>query len=186
MGGRMVLMIFGLVGALLYGAAFAHTAWTAMSAQTDHPGEGLVVVLGAGLRDGKTTETFEARLTRGAQLVGAGRRGIISGGDTGGGASEAQAGLSWLIQSGLAQDWTLEDQSRSTRENIRFSSSLVNEQFVLLVSSRTHLARSRDLAKRAGWKVEVVAAEDRLDWSWHTLRTLLWETTCRFGELVVR
>lgn len=182
----MFLTACGLVGALLYGAAFSHTAWTAMAARTSASSDGLVVVLGAGLHEGNTTKTFEARLARGAQLLSAGRRGIISGGDTGWGVSEAQVGLSWLVQSGLAQDWILEDQSRSTRENIRFSSPLVNGQPVLLVSSRTHLARARDLARRAGWRVEVVAAEERLDWNWNTLRTLAWETTCRFGELIVR
>ena len=50
---------------------------------------------------------------------------------------------------------------------------------VLLVTSRTHLAR------RAGWEVELVAAEDRLEWNWATVRALARETTYRFGELVV-
>ena len=175
-----------LVACGVYGTVLAHTVWTATMTGTQARGSGVVVVLGAGLRDGQVSPTFQARLRRGAALLGerAGR-GILSGGDTGWGKSEAAAAADWLRNEGLAQDWSLEDQSTSTRENVRCSSILVKQDRVLLVTSRTHLARSADLARRAGWNVELVAAEDRLEWNWATVRALARETTYRFGELVV-
>lgn len=173
---------WGLMGlAAVYGAGFAHTTWTAAIAPSHSSQMGWVVVLGAGLDQGKTTLTFQARLERGARLVAEGRPGLLSGGDTGTGVSEAQAGLDWLTRAGWNQIWALEQESRTTGENIRLSSPLLDGQPVLLVTSRTHLARAHDLAKQAGWEVTPVAAEDRLEWSLGTVRALAWETLCRLA-----
>lgn len=181
-----MLMTTLLVACGVYGTVLGHTVWTAAMTGTQARGQGVVVVLGEGLRDGKISETFQARLRRGAALLGdRAHRGILSGGDTGWGKSEAAAAADWLRNEGLAQDWSLEDRSTNTRENVRFSSILVKQDRVLLVTSRTHLARSADLARRAGWKVELVAAEDRLAWNWTTAHALVRETTYRLGELVV-
>ena len=181
-------LLFEIPALLLFSLGllvFFHTTWVAIRTPTTTAAEGVIVVLGLALdQSGNATPTYKERLRRGASLLRHPEtRGILSGGDTGGGVSEAKAGLTWLRKAGYpTTPWVLEDASTRTRENIKACTSLLDGKPALLVTSRTHLARARDLARRAGWKTVLVAAEDRLIWTPRTIFELVRESIARLLE----
>ena len=92
-----------------------------------------VIVLGAGLRDGRVTPLLRSRLDRGIEVFQrsrlAGRMTILmpSGGKgSNEPVSEAAAMASYLQEQGVAPDTIVpEDRSRTTWENLRFSKALL-------------------------------------------------------------
>jgi uncharacterized SAM-binding protein YcdF (DUF218 family) len=72
--------------------------------------------------------------------------------------------------------WVLEQTSRTTLENLVFTDRLLgNATPLAVVSNRYHLARIQFLARALGQPVQLVAAEDQLQWSWSTTAALLRE-----------
>jgi uncharacterized SAM-binding protein YcdF (DUF218 family) len=132
-----------------------------------------VIVLGAGLRpDGGVPPLLASRLNRGRQVLAKlDRRGpafrpllIVSGGKgPDEPCSEASAMAAYLVERGVPADrLLLEDQSRSTEENLQFSQAIVDdlrpEARVTVVTSDFHAFRAALLARRLGIQGQVAGA----------------------------
>jgi uncharacterized SAM-binding protein YcdF (DUF218 family) len=164
------LLAVGVAGLTLGGSlavAFWHVLRAALAASPEPPGPaGRVVVLGARLVGGRPGPAFRARLDRALALAAArpGLRLVVLGGITAPGApAEAVVGRRHLIAAGLAPGRVaVEARSRHTLENLRefragFGAGL--EAPVLLVTSRSHLARAVLMARGLGLPVLPCAAE---------------------------
>ena len=174
----VVDMLFGYVSFLfvsyvLY--AFVYGRLAALAGNADY-----VIVLGAGLRrDGRVTPLLARRLDRGHEVYRAlARRGesrgdpdngdvpllIVSGGKGGDErVSEASAMAGYLTAQGLPADRiVLEDQSRNTEENLRFSMDLIHQARpgarCLVVTSNYHVLRTAMIARRTGLRGQVTGA----------------------------
>jgi len=131
-----------------------------------------VIVLGSGLiGGGKVPPLLASRLNRGRAVYerAARRRGadpvlIVSGGKGDDEqASEAQAMAGYLTERGFPADrLVLEDQSRSTEENIRFSKAIMDQSRpgarCIIVTSSYHAFRAAIIARRAGVRGQVASA----------------------------
>jgi len=119
-----------------------------------------ILVLGAGLKGGKTVSPLLAkRLDRGIRLWNAGgkaARFVVSGGKgSDERVSEAFAMKQYLLEQGIAEAQILmEDRSVNTAENIRFSKKMMEEQkpdySASIVTSNYHVLRAVILAKNNG------------------------------------
>ncbi|MGC4191056.1 MAG: YdcF family protein [Thermomicrobiales bacterium] len=123
-----------------------------------------VIVLGAGLRNGRVTPLLRSRLDRGIEVFArsrqAGRTTILvpSGGK---GAdepvSEAAAMAAYLVEQGIAPDAIVaEDRSRTTWENVRFSKALLDERGMsgraAVATNNFHAFRAAMLMRKARLK----------------------------------
>lgn len=113
-------------------------------------------------------EEYQVRLDRVVQLA---RQNLAShilvlGGKPGGAElSEAQLGRDYLINKGISPDRiVLEEESRHTLENMLHARELLQEQdqAVVLVTSRYHLARAQGLAISLGITHQLCAAEEHM------------------------
>jgi uncharacterized SAM-binding protein YcdF (DUF218 family) len=108
-----------------------------------------IVVLGCPVGpDGAPSPSLRRRALLGAELFLAGRapRLVVSGGVTRSGLpSEAAAAAEVAIEVGVpSAAVTLEDRSRSTIENARFSADILgNDARIVIVSDQHHLRRAR-------------------------------------------
>jgi uncharacterized SAM-binding protein YcdF (DUF218 family) len=136
-------------------------------------GADFVIVLGAGLRpDGGVPPLLASRLDRGRQvLAGLDRRApavppllIVSGGKGDDEPhSEASAMAAYLAGRGVpAERLLLEDQSRTTEENLLFSKAIADDlrpgARVTVVTSDFHAFRAALLARRLGIRGQVTGA----------------------------
>jgi uncharacterized SAM-binding protein YcdF (DUF218 family) len=174
----VVDLLFGYVSFLFISYviyAFVYGRLTALAGTAD-----FVIVLGAGLRrDGRVTPLLARRLDRGRQVYeGLARQGprggpsgggdapmlIVSGGKGGDElVSEASAMAGYLTGQGFpAGRIMLEDQSRSTEENLRFSRELMEAARpgarCLVVTSNYHVLRTALIARRTGLRGQVTGA----------------------------
>ncbi len=127
------------------------------------PTEGVVLVCGHQLIDGKPSPDFVDRLQRAAELSAdqPGVRLILLGG---GQPSEAAAGRDWLVvQAGMDTDRIeLEEESTDSLQNLRQARDLIPDgQPVYLLSSRYHLGRLRIFARQLGLGAQLIPAERR-------------------------
>lgn len=156
---------FLLVSYVLYAFVYGLLARTG--------GADFVVVLGSGLRpDGGVPPLLANRLERARRVwAAASRRGgefkpmlIVSGGQGDDEqVPEASAMASYLIARGFPADrLLLEDQSRSTEENLLFSKAIMDElrpgARVMVVTSDFHAFRAALLARRLGIRGQVTGA----------------------------
>lgn len=121
-----------------------------------------MLVLGAGLKNGRATHTLERRIEAASVWLLQHRqtRVIACGGVTlGQTLSEAEAIRDGLVRRGVEIDRILlEDRSTSTEENLRFARAVLEAQGagphprVLITTSNYHLARARLLAAREGFE----------------------------------
>ena len=140
-------------------------------ARTD--GADFVVVLGAGLRsDGQVTSLLANRLDRGVEVwAELDRRAdgfpptlIVSGGKgSDERRSEASAMAAYLAERGFPADrLVLEDQSRTTEENLLFSKAIMDDlrpdARVAVVTSDFHAFRAALLARQLGIRGQVTGA----------------------------
>lgn len=116
------------------------------------------IVLGAGLYGDKISPILKIRLdTAYDQLKDKDIPIIVSGGQGPDELiSEAEAMATYLIEKGIKADRIiLEDQSTSTKENIKFSNNLVNKENkdlnVVFFTSDYHMYRAKILGERIGW-----------------------------------
>jgi uncharacterized SAM-binding protein YcdF (DUF218 family) len=133
-----------------------------------------VIVLGAGLVEGQVPPLLAARLRRAIKAVEerAGREGrtwIVPSGGQGVGEPRAEgvAMADWLRSHGVAgEDILVEDRSRTTRENLRYSAQLLAEHGVpepyLVVTNDYHAPRAAMLARRLGIEAQAVGCPTAL------------------------
>ena len=127
----------------------------------------VIVVLGARVAaGGRASPAMARRVRRGVALFheGAAPRLLLSGGAVTGPEAEAAVMRELALAAGVpAERLLLEDRSRTTWENARFSARLMAEEGLegaLLVSDRLHLPRALLSFRRAGLRVEGRAAEE--------------------------
>lgn len=171
--GVVTLLLALAVAGCTLGLSLAAALWQvlriARSAPSD-PGEPArqAVVLGTKLADGQPGHAFRARLDRVLALAARlpGLEVVVLGGATAPGApSEAVAGRRYLLAAGLAPGRIVtEARSRHTLENLRefraaFRPAASSGPPVLLVTSRTHLARALLMARGLGLPALPCAAE---------------------------
>lgn len=165
-------LLFGYVSFLLVSYVIYSFVYARLAALT--PEADFVIVLGAGLRrDGRVTPLLARRLDRGREVYAAitsRSRGesapmlIVSGGKGGDErVSEASAMARYLAERGFpAGRVMIEDQSRSTEENLRFSKALMDSVMpdarCLVVTSDYHVLRAAIIARRAGVRGQVTGA----------------------------
>lgn len=121
-----------------------------------------IIILGSGLFGDKVPPLLAQRLDKGWQIYDkfGGRPKIIVSGGRGSDEliSEAQAMANYLIKKGLPEDAIiLEDQSRTTYENLTFSKSLMDSTiaqkgFSLVVTNSFHALRAAIYMRRVGIK----------------------------------
>lgn len=163
-------LVFGYVSFLLvsyvcYAFVYGFVARTG--------GADFVIVLGAGLRPGGGVPPLLAnRLQRGREVWDALDRQaadfrpmlILSGGKGDDERrSEASAMAAWLVERGFPADrLQLEDQSRTTEENLTFSKAIIDDlrpgARVMVVTSDFHAFRAALLARRLGIRGQVTGA----------------------------
>jgi glycosyltransferase involved in cell wall biosynthesis len=140
---------------------------------------GCYMVLGMRLNQGKLSPDYVLRLNTAQAMFTPDSRILILGGKTSPFAqSEAQAGQAYLIAQGVPADNILiEDQSRHTLENLQQAKRLLaeNEQ-VILITNRYHLARSHAFAKGFSIAHSLCAAEPRLVLNLRTLFKMMQES----------
>jgi uncharacterized SAM-binding protein YcdF (DUF218 family) len=128
-----------------------------------------IVVLGAGLRpDGTVIPLLARRLDKAVQVWEAGEKQakiVVSGGrGTDERVSEATAMRQYLLEQGVpTAEIILEDKSRNTAENLRFSARLMEAQKkdyrALIVTSNYHVLRAVLLAQQQGMKAHGVGGK---------------------------
>lgn len=124
---------------------------------TNDPGEraDVALVLGAAVLWDRPSPVLVERLRHALDLYRQGRAGIIL--VTGGRSpedkiSEAEASRRWLVANGVPEgDILLEDQSRTTQQNLAFAAPILAEAgcaSVLIVSDPIHMRRAMIMAAR--------------------------------------
>jgi uncharacterized SAM-binding protein YcdF (DUF218 family) len=130
-----------------------------------------VIVLGAGLRGGtRVSPLLASRLDRGrAAFHAAIRKGrrtmLITSGGQGPGErlSEAAAMADYLVEKGIPRDRILlEDQSRTTEENLIFSRAIMRERLpdyrCVVVTNNYHVLRAALIANKASVRGHVIGS----------------------------
>lgn len=166
------------------------------------PAAGVVIVLGSALNRGRVSPMLADRLDAACRMcdamqAGAGPLLIVSGGPgRAESRSEAAAMADYLAAKGLPRErLILEESSTTTRENIKFTKSLLEanagaeanvagrggkaNRGVVVVTSDFHVLRTAGICRRMGLNAEVVGS-----WSAPGLlpATLLWEFALTLGE----
>ena len=137
-----------------------------LSFDVSESGEGVAVVLGGGvLKDGTPSEASRRRVLRAAQLYHEGRAKLIlfsTGVTSLGGISEAAAMARFAITLGVPrQTILLEEESRNTAQNAKFSASILKKrgsERVFLVTDGIHMFRALESFRFHGIQAEPVPA----------------------------
>jgi len=112
------------------------------------------------LTDNKPDREYQCRLDR--LLASPWQCAVLMGGITAqANTSEAQAGYQYLLQNGLKnKNVHLEQSSRNTLENLKNTRQFLQNQQILIISNRYHLARCAILAASLGLPHRLCAAEN--------------------------
>ena len=138
-----------------------------------------VIVLGAGLSGTRPTPLLRSRIDKGIQVYrdNPGARLIFSGGQGADEAvSEARAMADYALAEGVPEgDMLLEDRSRNTDENIRYSAELITKDTegspseaapkIAIVTSSYHLMRALLIARREKLRCTGYGAHTKLYFS---------------------
>ncbi|WP_159797440.1 YdcF family protein [Puerhibacterium puerhi] len=153
---------------LLFLAFAVHTALYARLARRA-PARA-VIVLGAGLVGGRVSPLLAARLRRAVAAAEErdgpdGRPVLVPSGGRGSDEprAEGEAMAEWLREHGVpARDILVEDESRTTQENLSYSARLLRENGLdgpyLIVTNNYHAPRAAMLARRLGIDAQAVGA----------------------------
>lgn len=130
------------------------------------------VVLGAGLRGDQPSQTLKNRLDKGVEYLRANPEAkIVAAGGVGAAAafSEAEVMKRYLTTQGIAETRILlEDKSRTTDENLKFTKALIiaRERMpahsIAVITSDYHLYRAKQIAGKYYPQVQGLAAESAL------------------------
>lgn len=151
-------ILLGIVGVLLI-LFLAVSGLMLAGAARPAPENATVIVLGAGLHDGKPSRMLADRLNAAARYLDANPESIciVSGGQ---GAdepwSEAYAMKTYLLEKGVPEERIrVEDESTSTYENVQFSKRIIEEEnlsrTVVIATQEFHQFRAQSFAKQAGF-----------------------------------
>lgn len=154
-----------LFGALLFICCVAITVFYALRAKRqERAAPDVVIVLGAGLRDGRPSRILRCRLR--AAMDAALRYGVailVTGGKgKRESITEAESMRRYLIAEGFPKDKILyKEQARNTLENLKFSEEVLRPLFpegcrVLIATSDFHCFRSAQLAKKLFQEVSML------------------------------
>lgn len=120
---------------------------------------GTVLVMGAAQYDGRPSPAFKRRLDKAFDLFqqGCARHIVVTGGKRQGDRfSEGEAGVRYLSGLGIPEHaLRSETQSTSSYENLLLSKPLLKENFLTIVTDDLHAYRTRLLATRLGYGVEL-------------------------------
>ena len=183
---RRVLQVSGGVAIAWY---LAMLSWMIVEARSDErESVDVVLVLGAGLKDGRPTPALKRRVARAAHYLEAHPNvpAIACGGiGTGQPISEAEVIGEELVRRGIAPArLRFEKRSTSTVENLRFARPLMDDLVpkerprILIITSNFHLARAKMLARRQGFEAFGVPAST----PWYILPN----TTARESVAIVK
>lgn len=154
-----------------------------------------IIVLGAGLNGDKVTPLLASRINKGILLYrkNAQSKLILSGGQGPDElVSEAEAMRNYALAQGVPEgDILLENQSRNTRENLRFSYQLMakSDGKVAIVTNYYHVFRALILAKQEGLSCVGYGAKTKFYFSLNAfvrefvgylVQTMKWQIIC-FG-----
>lgn len=154
---------------LVFAAHTALYAWIARRAEAH-----AVIVLGAGLVRGQVPPLLAARLRRAVtaaeeRTVRGGRTWIVPSGGRGADetCAEGVAMAEWLRRHGVpGEDILVEDRSRTTQENLRYSAQVLEQRGVpepyLIVTSNYHAPRAALLARKLGIDAQAVGCPTAL------------------------
>ena len=130
------------------------------------------VVLGAGLRGDQPSQTLKNRLDKGVEYLRANPEAkIVAAGGVGAAAtlSEAEVMKRYLTAQGIAETRVLlEDKSRTTDENLKFTKALIIARegmpahSIAVITSDYHLYRAKQIAGKYYPQVQGLAAESAL------------------------
>lgn len=170
---RAVLLGCVLAGLLMgfalsnLGAVLLYPLWAGSSCHAD-----TLLVMGAAQYNGTPSPAFKRRLDKAKTLYDAGcaERVLITGGRRRGDAySEGEVGETYLLSEGLPKSALLsETASRTSHQNLLYSRDLLADTFVTIVTDDMHAYRTRYLAERLGYEVElepVFAPYERLNYA---------------------
>lgn len=127
-----------------------------------------VVVLGSGLKGSKLSLTLKQRLDASLPYLNSHKRipVIVSGGQgPGEDITEAEAMKRYLVSEGIEEGRIItEDQSTSTKENLTFSKSIIQERGVynpaiIIVTSDFHMFRAKYIAQTLGFEAYGISGE---------------------------
>lgn len=127
-----------------------------------------LVVLGARVRGETPSLTLKARLDVAYNYLKASpeTKAILSGGQgEGEDISEAEAMRRYLVERGIdASRLYLEDKSRDTTENLKYSFEIIDDEdaSVVVVTNRFHVLRGKMIAKDIGREVSGIGADTLL------------------------
>lgn len=164
-----ILMLLGSAGFFLMLILIRILYQAKTSACSGFPPDAVYLVFGKELIADQPDREYLARLDR---IVALGcESAILMGGQTPGNhISEALAGLRYLEGRGIeTRALRLEQDSRSTLENLRNSRELIRNKTAVIVSNRYHLCRCSILAKSFSIQHDICAAENRLALNTKTL-----------------
>lgn len=159
----LILFSFGST----YLLTFVHILLTAIKAGCDNKKSQNIVILGKKLNNNLPDSDYRQRLDRALSIISkaTSNKVHIFGGITGDASiSEARAGQNYLEENGIkTNDIYLEEKSRDTLENMRQLKKYTAKQneYIILITNRYHLARACIMAQGYGFIVEKCAAEDR-------------------------
>ena len=130
------------------------------------------VVLGAGLRGDQPSQTLKNRLDKGVEYLRENPEAkIVAAGGVGAAAtlSEAEVMKRYLTAQGIAETRVLlEDKSRTTDENLKFTKALIIARegmpahSIVVITSDYHLYRAKKIAAKYYPQVQGLAAESAL------------------------
>lgn len=174
--------LLALVPALIFWAAASDLVSSALVDGLERPWLGpepvldftaldALVVLGAGSKDGRPSDTFMQRLVKALELArmpGAESLPVLlSGGRAPGSTetlSEAEAGGRILLSLGLEPSrLVLEDKSSTTRENAIYTAELFQGRRIVLITSALHAPRADWTFRQAGFEPVLVCHGSSLE-----------------------
>ena len=158
--GQILFSIAKPIGLVIGGILLVTFGFMIFAIPKTQPAEdATVIILGCGVNsDGSPSAIMQERVNAGLKYLESHPDVpvIVSGGQLGGAPiSEAESMKQCLIEQGIEENRIyIEDQSRTTAENLRFSTMVIKEnrlsQNVAVVTSEFHLARACLYAKRNG------------------------------------
>ena len=174
-GGRIVEIVLLVIAAgIIALAAATSAAMISGAAGSPEPGS-TVIVLGARVYGNRVSRSMKGRLDAAIAYLDANPDSacIVSGGrgddET---VTEASVMKQYLIEHGIPEDRIyIEDESRDTDENLKFSRRIMQEQQlkeqVALATNDFHAYRAEKYAEREGMDAEVIPAPT-IWWLWPT------------------